>query len=221
MKYTFIYAEHEDYGTNGWRQEDQPDYDPLPGMAVAHDCLEHFKGGTGSPADELQALGASFVVRGEEYYCSKGRVITSPAINAAADMPEILRHIIHEGMSLPEPPNFKRRSDIYGTWVTDFLLESRKLAKSEMECEQEDEDMREQIENALSSVEGWLYRGITRALKRYRDRTYGETVDMFRAIEEHADKFLKHAEPGDRLIVHVVGRRTTVELKTPRYRDDY
>ena len=51
-------------------------------MAVAHDILEHFPHGDGSPADELRALGASLWIR--DGYHRNG----AAGENVGADLPE-------------------------------------------------------------------------------------------------------------------------------------
>ena len=44
IKMAFAIEMHEDYGTVGLRPVNVPHADPLPGMATAHDMLEHFPG---------------------------------------------------------------------------------------------------------------------------------------------------------------------------------
>jgi len=58
-RYTFEVAEHEEYGSLGFKPSWYPKGDPLGGMAVAHDILEHFPKDDGSAEGEYMALGAS------------------------------------------------------------------------------------------------------------------------------------------------------------------
>ena len=69
---TFIIEEHEEYQTKGARPIDTPHADPLGGMSVAHDMLEHFHNDQGSVYEELMALGASYYVRGETGFFNNG-----------------------------------------------------------------------------------------------------------------------------------------------------
>ncbi len=60
----FVCEEHEEYGSLGWREKDKPHFAPFQGLAVAHDCLEHFPDDGPEIEHEMQALGAGLHVRG-------------------------------------------------------------------------------------------------------------------------------------------------------------
>lgn len=97
--FEFVCAEHEEFGENGWRLKSQPDFDPLSGMAVAHDCLEHFTD-SADPADEFLALGAAMWIRDENYHARAGHHTTDPGKHISGDLPDIIRHIAYEGYGL-------------------------------------------------------------------------------------------------------------------------
>lgn len=193
----FVCQEHEDFGTKGWRQQSQPGFDPLGGMAVAHDIIEHFPNGDESPADEFQALGASLLIRQDYYYASKGQYTTSPALNAASDMPEIIRHVVHEHMHLPEAPKTLRLRD-GEELVQTFVRASYKLVRSEFEDYSDDELA--QMREVVRKSEGWVRIGYRRAQKRYAGKM-GQTLSLFCSIERMANRLLEQAEEGQVMVV--------------------
>jgi hypothetical protein len=213
MKYRFVCEEHQDFGGNGWRLESQPGFDPLGGMAVAHDIIEHFPDGDESPADEFQALGASYFVRGCGGYFSIKGAYHSPESNIASDFPMILQHIIYQDMYLRTPPAtrpLREESDEEG--IQEILREARKLVRSEFS---DPEDQRKCMEE-LKKAEGWLRIGFRRASKRYAGNLF-KVVEMFLKIEKEADRILRHAEIGDVLEINVSGYRATIALVEPEY----
>jgi hypothetical protein len=212
MKYQFVCKEHEDYGTNGWRLESQPGFDPLGGMAVAHDIIEHFPDGDESPADEFQALGASLFIRDASFYRNY-----NPATNIASEFPMIIGHVIHQGMPLKAPPRTQRlgcpeaERDIQETMNEGLCL---------MESEFHDED-RALARNAAKKAMGWLRIGYRRAEKRFG----GNLTNVrraFRKIQEEADKLLEHAQVDDKLIIDVNLKTGTVRcyIEEPAYNED-
>lgn len=42
QKFTFVCKTHDEYGGLGWALKSKPHFEPLPGMTVAHDVMEHF-----------------------------------------------------------------------------------------------------------------------------------------------------------------------------------
>lgn len=213
--YRFVCERHKEYGELGWRQEKQPDFDPLGGMAVAHDIMEHFPNGDESPADEFQALGAGIVVRGEDYYAQKGQFTTSPAKNAASDVPEIIRHIIYENMHLPEAPASRPLVAELEEHVREFVKESISLVESEFN---EDEN-KEAMKAIVKQAGGWFRVGIRRALRRYKGRLF-ETSWTFSEIEKEADRLLKQQEAeGAILVVKVDRGNVRCEIEEPEYAD--
>lgn len=202
MRFRFVADMHEDYGTLGWRQKSQPGFDPLPGMAVAHDCLEHFRGGDESPANEFEALGAAWHLRGENPMSSSFR---TPEEDMAADMPSIVRHIVHEGMHLAEPPRTRpMRDEDTEESFRNVIKYTRVFCLSEMEHEISEGTLTtHELDAILRKALGWLRIGYRRARRRYRG-VLGWAQTCFGIILAEADKRLKHANEGDVLDVQVV-----------------
>jgi hypothetical protein len=192
-KFRFVCEQHQEFGEKGWRAESQPGFDPLWGMAVAHDVLEHFPDGDESPADEFMALGAAYLIRGEGSYFSNKGNIHSPMVNIASDFPEIMRHIVGERMSLKTPPKTLAVPNA-DDGLREIIKEAKKLVKSEFDPEY-DKELRDAAKDILQKALGWLRIGYRRAAKRYKGKI--EKVRcMFEQIEQAADKLLKHAEEG-------------------------
>lgn len=107
----------------GWRLKSRPGYDPLQGMAVAHDVLEHFPDSTDSIADEFQALGASLWLRGETGYDRRGGDF--PAGNLAAEFLDIFIHRESEGYAFPERPRYTRLGEDTEAVLTEIAAKAR------------------------------------------------------------------------------------------------
>ena len=194
--YRFVCQMHDDFGSLGWRLESQLDFDPLGGMAVAHDILEHFPDGDESPSDEFQALGCSLVLRDENYYGTRNN-FHSPASNVASDMPDIIQHVVFEKMFLREAPPTKTLASDYEEVIAEFMKESYSLAESEFS-----EENREAAKDVVRKSEGWIRLGMKRGLRRYKN-SLNNARSMFMEIETEADKLLKHAQEGDVLVVKI------------------
>ncbi len=191
MKYVFTCAEHEDFGSLGWRLKSQPDFDPLTGMAVAHDILEHFPGGDGSPADEFQALGASIHVR-DGYYANG-----TAGDNIGSDFPEIMRHIIYEHMHLNSAP----RTNPCDSWVEAEITKAINVLERELEYMHLEPDELASVRRCYPDIRGWMRVGYRKALKRYKGLYKNDIQRLFREIEQEADRRLKYAEEGAELTV--------------------
>lgn len=206
MKYVFVAEEHKEYGSMGWRQKSQPGYDPYGGMAVAHDILEHFPGGDESPTDELMAIGASFYVRGEEYFVQKGQRIVCPGENFADEIVDFTLKI-WAGDLLPvrNCPFAHPRIDDHVKFQINRCI--RKVKEGLIERNVEDRDTRCQKHLDMSDqvdIRRWIAHGYLKAVRRYRGHDRWRLMCLFCEIEKDADRLLKHAEvPGFELEVHV------------------
>lgn len=84
MKTTFTYAEHKEYGHWGWLDKSKPHFEPITGIGVIHDVVEHFPGGDGGIEDELQAFGAMWLIRGQNGLFLNG--LGMPAYNTGSQI---------------------------------------------------------------------------------------------------------------------------------------
>lgn len=100
----FTIEEHEDYGEIGFRPSDMPNADPLGGMAIPHDLLEHGPDDDGGVEAELRALGACYWLRHESGFTEyRNRHYRGAAEALGGDFPELFRHTANEGFDLGDP----------------------------------------------------------------------------------------------------------------------
>lgn len=217
MRYVFVKALHEDIGIYGWKMKDQPNFEPVAGMGVAHDILEHAPGGNESTEDELQAIGGMLLVRGESGNLTNGFYSTEYAI--ASSICTVIRYAC-DGMGLRPPPKTKRIE-----YVEDMLAEVMKESKRFCESEfRDDPSYLEAAKQYLPYVIGWLRIGYRNAYKRYNrsSRMVQDWVSYaFTQIKDEADKFLQVAEEGCELIVSVVLSTCRVSFKLKEPTPDY
>lgn len=200
MRYVFVCAEHPEYGSNGWRLKSQPNFDPLGGMAVAHDCLEHFND-SDQPADEFMALGASLFVRPSDYYEGKGKIHTNPGVHIASDLPEIMRHIVNEGYTLPPAPRTRPVCGPVEHEMDTVFEEFQREMLNEYDGQELTPD-----EDTERSIRSYMRIGYRRAIRRYKGRQY-EVTRLFNNIERAADKALTYAEALSELSIRIQFRR--------------
>lgn len=184
----------------GYKPSWYPEGDPLGGMAVAHDILEHFPNDDGKAEGEFMALGASLWIRGQSGYFRNG----TPESNIASDFPEIWRHVIYEDERtyVRECPHKSRNEEVQesGKQILIHALEEMREQFEEYELPSEETQQR---------IVQWLAYGFNRAAKRYgkyhrRGITHYEIAhQLFAEIEKQADEKLKYAEEGQILTVFV------------------
>lgn len=215
MKHVFVAETHEEFGMLGWRLKDMPGFDPLLGQAVAHDILEHFPDGDESPADEFRALGAAWLIRGEGGMLSHNA--NQPEEHIAADFPDIIAHIVHEGMTCPEPPRVSRLDEDSEESLSFIVRKAWEEVKERFSC---DCDEPATAKDALRKSKGWLRVGYTQALERY-DGKLGSVRAIFYEIHRAADKYLKDAVEGSELHVSVDLETGDCSVDFLEYPDDY
>lgn len=213
--YTFNVKEHREYGSLGFAPSWYPSGDPLGGMAVAHDILEHFPKDDGSAEGEFMALGASLWIRGEAGYYSNG----TPEENVASDFPLIFDVVNYQSNcpSFRTPP--RHRADEHVEELADNVLQkASKLLREEREISihQTDRD----------KIARWLTYGYVKAYRRYKaiDRhfsPYEVCYSLFKPIQDKADNLLKVASEGMQLQVKVNYKQLDVQLTLDYMEDLY
>lgn len=198
-RFKFTCAEHSEYGSLGWRIANMPAFDPLGGMGVAHDILEHWPNDD-STTGELQALGASMVVRDfEQYYAERGQLEPSPGRNFSIEVADLIIKI-RNGEWVPLRPIAK-------------LPAVEERAKAEIQAciehvkeyyiSDRDGDFILTLEEEFA-IRAWLATGFNRALRRYKDTDRYNLLRAFQHIERKADKALEHAYEGAEMTVRVM-----------------
>lgn len=195
IKRVFEVARHEEYGELGLRMVGMPWADPLTGVAVAHDMLEHFPKDGGAIESELMALGASLYVRDcGAYFAQKGLKHSEAYKNLAADFPTLFSWCLENGpMEFPDPGKTRPLDDEEcEQQAREAVEEAARLMVSEFDADYTDArefmDVRQQ-----ARAFGWFRKGYRKACKRYRGIPAWKVCQAFNNIEQEADQFLKNA----------------------------
>lgn len=189
-KYYFEYVENGEYGS-GLRMTNRPHFDPVRGVGVAHDCLEHFHNDAGNTEAELEALGAMIHVRGD-YYFQIGSVIQA----IANSIPEVARYELRH--FIPPPPSTKLHDDLKDRVPT--------LIKAiHAHFRPEDELVPNWLSDSVSmdNVIAWINRGYKRAITRYYEamRRGVHMPDFFKEVETTVDAKIKQGMYGGQIWV--------------------
>lgn len=218
MKHYFEVAPHKDTGELGFLMKGMPHFDPGDGRQLAHDMLEHFKNDGGRLEDELMAIGASFLIRGENYYHYKGTKF-GICVNAASDFPYVFNE--HMDREFLDPPNQKKKKNrLHPRFAEDAESLPREIIKAFEDSDEPVPAWCAPGETGMDRVMYWMNQGYVRAIKRYETARY-RGVDMcmfFIEVEEAINKMMKHIYEGQELMVHITPATGTInELRlTPK-----
>jgi len=194
-KFEFEVQEHEEYGGLGFKPKWFPGADPLSGMAVAHDILEHGRNEDGSTEHELMAFGAAMFIRTDGYYWyRKNSKNADESDHISADFPQLLR--LHE-------ENFNGREILHcqnGAGGEELWLRAtRCVEKGLANCSEYGGDGHRYITYVdEEEMARWMCAGYKKAARRAR-RLNLDAYTMgclFEQIERDADLNLKSAEEG-------------------------
>jgi hypothetical protein len=191
--YRFTVAEHEEFGSLGFKPSWYPHGDPLGGMAVAHDILEHFPNDDGGAEGEFLALGAALYIRGETGYFQRHGNVNPPEVHLSAEFDMIWRaHTERDGRS-----DIREVSRVRNTELLDTCRKIVRLGvKAIIEAYGEDaENVSKPDSVNQERIARWLAKGYVKAARRYRMDQHTLSY-VFGKIEAEADKALKYAEAG-------------------------
>jgi len=198
----FVAKVHPDYGTLGWQPTWMPEADPLGGMAVAHDVLEHFPGDRGDAQGEFEALGAALWVRGQGHWWATytPQIYTDPGHNLGAEYPDILMHVAYEGHGLEPPKALGSRP--LDAEVEEWISEAWRTGRDGLEAG--DPLFEPELEPIVRQL---VRRGYRRARRRYRGCSPWDLAWLFdqirRRAEEERDRREEADEQGAELVVRV------------------
>ena len=215
---TFVCEEHQEYGSLGWREIGKCYFQPLAGMAVAHDCLEHFPDDGSAIEHEIQALGASLHVRGP--HPSNGYRASPWWENVQMDLFTVFNLYAFQNTPFHKPPLTRKIPNEEGEYQISKLLASLPGFLQENGYESDDEEGRQLLQTFVSYLRGWLRIGYRRAVKRYRKES-PYLQPLFYTIQRRADESLKHAEVGEQFVVSVNMRTLHVTTKHQTLDDLY
>lgn len=216
---TFVIEYNREMGDKGARPENMPNADPYGGLACCHDLLEHFRDDDGSIAAEMQALGAMLYLRVAPGHHSYVDDDGSPRLRFEVN--ELESHCINEGFSLAPAPKTRRLDDT----CEDAIVRCITAARHELAirdrgplAEEHREMARQEFGHWLvHHVPGWLRVGYRRAERRYRN--VPDWYSIWSAAEEmipKIDRFIRHAEIGDRFRLTFDKRRIDLQFKPLR-----
>lgn len=196
----FVAAMHEEFGNLGlaptWMSDGQRD--PLTGMGVAHDILEH-----GSrDVCEWQGLGGAVYVRAGTGYFASRRGNPDPADNLSAEFTNL--YGLWDGGLIPDPGP-TRACD--GDEVIDATLREavKELGPDATREWLTDENRRR--------MRGWMRRGYRAAARRWPNAYMA--METFRAIEAAVDRLLDHGDVVEGVPVDILfdAARARVEVQ--------
>lgn len=206
---TFVCERHQEYGLLGWREINKDHFDPLAGVAVAHDCLEHFPDDGPTIEHEIQAFGAMLHVRGSQL--RNGYHTSLWWENVQCDLLTAFQLYRFQGVTFHPPPYTYKISNEEGEYqIAELLASFPSFLENELSIS--DEEGKQLIHTFVSYLRGWLRIGYRRAVKRWREET-NYIQSLFADIAQRADHALKHAEIGEQFVVSVNMRKLQVVTK--------
>ncbi len=184
----FKIAEHEEYGSIGlaptWMSHDQAD--PLGGMGVAHDILEHGDNDT----VEWQGLGGAVYIRGSQGWFGRSRGNPDPVENIASDFVNLFH--LWQGEDIPDPGRTYPVED--DEMIVESVQRGARLVREEM-LGQDTKTIR--LAHTWTRKEqqrrmiGWMRKGYRACARRWREIPPYDLSCLFSAIEEAVDRYLE------------------------------
>lgn len=203
---TFTCKEHQEYGGLGWQPdwvENQAMVDPIGGMGVAHDILEHPLRGIGGAENEFMAFGSIYWIRGQNNWWRQNGNFLSVEDHMSSDYAQILPRIIEGYETLKSPGRTTRLDDDRAEEVFHNSIQMGFLTTI-AEQDHLEEGIHDLIhDGGKDRVLGWLRKGYRMAQKRYKGIDSYDVACIFTNIMNDADKRLKHAEEGMKLKVWI------------------
>lgn len=209
---TVQYAEDDETGILGLRPIGLPSdmNSSVEGYAVAHDVLEHLNGfeNIGPIADELQALGAMWYIRGQFGMLSKRGTIYSPHESIAFDLSRMFEDFYLHNSYLPIPPKTKKcdfDDDFHD--IIKLMLEKGWFDSSDIRPDH-DSVVKLYKRAALS----YMRIGYRKAKKRYED---SNKINMlFWRMSEAFDDILKYCDfEGQKWVLSYCIKNATVSYR--------
>jgi hypothetical protein len=193
----FLCKEHPEAGYNGWRPSWMPHFDPMVGLGVAHDTLEHLVSDDGTVEAEFKAFGAIIWLRDGASWFGRNGTNSDVAYHMSSDFREQAEYLNGEGRRLRTAPRTRRLSD---EWAEDAI--ERCIQKGFKEILNEGYPSTARLLNR-DDVRSYMRIGYRRTQRRFAAAGPHNMASVFDQIAEKADRKLEHAELGDELIVRV------------------
>lgn len=205
---SFIFENNDETGDDGWRPSWLAGADPINGMGLAHDMLEHRLRDDGSVNHELIAFGATWWIRSLSGWFSYNRPYTSAEYQLYASFPNVFEQVVWGDDKLRDPgPTRALDCDLTETAFVEIAEKGIQCVIDEYsESFEQAAEFGDEIlpADASSWIVGWLRTGY-----RWADRRYGgegscdSTAETFDAITSLAQTVpAGDSVYGDRLVIH-------------------
>lgn len=194
---------HADHGTLGWVMNTMPHFDPVPGMAVAHDCLEHLTRRVGFEG-EMEAFGVALFIRHGGGYWQERQTGRHPSkatwsYNTSDEIAEFLARDAQMVVAKP-PRTALLEDDDAEEQISEMLVKALASFHDEFaECYGFEDTPETEVKECLARAAGWIRRGWLKADRKYSANPY-DLAYMFGKIEEEVDA-IRNPQEGDTLTV--------------------
>lgn len=187
----------------------------IDGRLIAHDIVEHQNGlaAIGCPADELQALGALWHIRGEAGML--GNTYYSPEQSLAHDVESVFHDLLaSEDEWLPRIGQYRTHQHECDDVFDEIIKHAGKaIERSESDYDHFDRDM---FNAFLENAKHLMRIGHNKSQRRWGNQYYG--TDTFNRIQEAVSEHAPHAEEGQEFILGYGGGEATCrELEWSEY----
>jgi len=208
----FIVKRHEEFGSLGlcpFDDQYNPALEPLAGMTIAHDILEHFPNAHGTAEEEYMALGATMLVRSQ---WSERRGTMEE--NLASEFATVYKW--SEQHCLPMIPVNKKIRNL-DEEIEETLRRTRRFAIMSMESEilYDDDETEESVrflEEYADAALDWIRVGYRKATRRYRNVPAIFLGSVFKQISDGVELALKRAVEGQLVKISVNVSREHAEV---------
>ncbi|MFP3609231.1 hypothetical protein SB778_03840 [Paraburkholderia sp. SIMBA_050] len=202
----FVLKEHRETGFVGWRPSWLPHFDPMEGLGVAHDTLEHMGRDKGTVEEEFMAFGAIVWIReGGGWFQRHSPHQPDVATQMEGDFAENAHYL--DGMKLRAAPATRRLDEDWAESAIERCVEQgMRLLRSEFPG----------ISHLIEPQDAHSYMrmGYRRTARRFAHTSEWRIAELFDRIASRASRELENAEDeGAELIVRVDTRRHQVHVE--------
>lgn len=219
---TFTWGTSDDTGMSGWILDGMEGFDPSFGLAVAHDCLEHFNSTDPSVEHEMQAFGSIMYIRGDNGFWDRDRVVQRPAgvssyAHAVGD--ELAEILVKAGWEIRDckdiPLDEEQEEHFRGIW------EGFKGAIPEAwDCWRygEEEPSEDELRAMLAKSLAWIRKGYRKAARRWAQFNQWDLGEMFNDLMQRVESFPGERYDGQRLRVRFSTTGYDLEVAVAQYK---
>ncbi|GAC1605836.1 MAG: hypothetical protein NVS3B3_04490 [Aquirhabdus sp.] len=211
----FEWREDQEFGGEGWILKGFPNFNASTGRGIAHDTLEHFKGGDGSLADEMLAFGAMLHIRGESgWFESLPTIDNRLEAQMGFDIARFLQELRWGNVYLRKPPRTYRLKDADLEYALyDIVNEGVKVAN----CERDEDAEMFQPGFATANMIHWMRVGYRKAIRRFKGNRPHDIAYCFDTIARKVDLGFNRGDLGDELHVRVNTESLVVSIRRKEF----